>query len=314
MDPLQAVRTSTKRVALRARHVQINEAALERLAEGWSSDSSLMAFQPWSESSNHFVEQPVPTERTLQYVLVLDTLNFCFWPCQWEYEQLAKALSDVLAQNAAAFSADSLARLTEDELSRWLAGSNLPLMSERTRLLNEVGVNLNVFFEGSIANLVRQAKGKASELVRLILAYFPGFRDTAIHCGEQVFFYKRAQIFVGDVWGAFSKQGLGQFGDMEEITMFADYRVPQILRACSVLEYAPELAEHVDSKKELAWGSAEEVEIRAATVYVTELLREALQRKGVSILSVELDWLLWQKGELEKDSIAPHHRILSVYY
>jgi hypothetical protein len=40
-----------------------------------------------------------------------------------------------------------------------------------------------------------------------------------------VFFYKRAQIFVGDVHGALGGQGLGEFTDMEHLTMFADYRV-----------------------------------------------------------------------------------------
>ncbi len=43
----------------------------------------------------------------------------------------------------------------------------------------------------------------------------------------QVFFYKRAQIFVGDVYGAFQGKGLGAFRDMELITMFADYRVSE---------------------------------------------------------------------------------------
>jgi hypothetical protein len=43
-------------------------------------------------------------------------------------------------------------------------------------------------------------------------------------CGPhavQVFFYKRAQIFVGDLYGAFGGQGLGQLHDIDQITMFA---------------------------------------------------------------------------------------------
>jgi hypothetical protein len=43
-------------------------------------------------------------------------------------------------------------------------------------------------------------------------------------CLLQVFLYKRAQIFVGDVFGAFNGQGLGQFDDIDKLTMFADYR------------------------------------------------------------------------------------------
>ena len=42
--------------------------------------------------------------------------------------------------------------------------------------------------------MVRAAHGSASELVRLLTAHFPGFRDQAIYNGRQAFFYKRAQV------------------------------------------------------------------------------------------------------------------------
>jgi hypothetical protein len=61
----------------------------------------------------------------------------------------------------------------------------------------------------------------------------------------QVFLYKRAQIFVGDVYGAFRGQGLGRFDDVSSLTMFADYRVPVVLRVMGVLDYSPELEAQV---------------------------------------------------------------------
>jgi hypothetical protein len=36
--------------------------------------------------------------------------------------------------------------------------------------------------------------------------------------------YKRAQILVADIWACFEGQGYGEFNDIDEITMFADYR------------------------------------------------------------------------------------------
>ncbi len=45
--------------------------------------------------------------------------------------------------------------------------------------------------------------------------------------GRQVFLYKRAQIFVGDVYGAYGGKGLGAFWDVDQLTMFADYRCVQ---------------------------------------------------------------------------------------
>lgn len=82
----------------------------------------------------------------------------------------------------------------------------------------------------------------------------PGFRDHSIYKGKQVFLYKRAQILVGDLWGAFKGQGLGTFTDIESITMFADYLVPAVLREWGVLRYTEELSRKVDSQTELVPG------------------------------------------------------------
>lgn len=86
-------------------------------------------------------------------------------------------------------------------------------------------------------------------------------------------------------------------------TCDADYRVPVVLRELGVLGYAPALAEAVDSRRELAAGSQEEVEIRAATVEAVERLRRAMQARlaadegqaelGKRLNSVLLDWALW---------------------
>ena len=44
--------------------------------------------------------------------------------------------------------------------------------------------------------------------------------------------------------------------------MFADYRVPQILRHVRILRYSAALSETVDSLKVVPFGSDEETEIR----------------------------------------------------
>lgn len=100
-------------------------------------------------------------------------------------------------------------------------------------------------FGGRASNLVHAARQSAVELVSLLAGNFPGFRDHAIYRGQQVFFYKRAQIFAADIYGAFDGRGLGKFKDIAELTMFADYRVPVVLRKLGVLRYSRELAEMV---------------------------------------------------------------------
>ena len=74
----------------------------------------------------------------MQYVFVLDALNFCFWPLEgYEYEPLANSLKLTLEDDAAAFSAENLERLTAETLSEWLlVGSLHALLSLSTSTHN----------------------------------------------------------------------------------------------------------------------------------------------------------------------------------
>lgn len=62
-----------------------------------------------------------------------------------------------------------------------------------------------------------------------------------------MFFYKRAQILVADLIGAFQDYNTEQtFTNAEQLTMFADYRVPQILRELNILRYSDRLSQLID--------------------------------------------------------------------
>ena len=65
--------------------------------------------------------------------------------------------------------------------------------------MREIGEGLERAFTVPVVELIRAAEGSAAQLVDLVVRYFPGFRDTSVYRGRQVFFYKRAQIFVGDL-------------------------------------------------------------------------------------------------------------------
>jgi hypothetical protein len=101
---------------------------------------------------------------------------------------------------------------------------------------------------------------------------------------------------------------------MERLTMFADYRVPQLLRHVDILTYTDTLAAAVDSKTPVPFGSDAETEIRAATVVAVDEIQQGLRARGVDVLVVEVDWMLWNRGERDLQSMAPHHRTLTIYY
>ena len=260
----------------------------------------------------------------------MDSLNFCFWPTEgFEYEHLALGLKAVLEQDPTAFDAEKLIALTVETLLSWFPGWSLPNPQERVLRLRELGQALQDNFEGLAEKLVERSQRSAPKLVQLILQYLPGFRDTSIYQGRLIHFYKRAQILVGDIWAAYGireknikgagekvqEQSIYQFHDMQALTMFADYRVPQILRNLGIFVYTDELAAAIDAREEIRCGSEEEIEIRACTIVAVEMLHRALHRRGVTdVIEIEIDWLLWQQGERAKDDIAPHHRTLTIYY
>ena len=69
-----------------------------------------------------------------------------------------------------------------------------------------------------------------------------------IYKGRQIHFYKRAQILIGDIYGRYSGEGLGEFKDIHELTMYPDYRVPQVLQADGVFEYSEALWNKIKNK------------------------------------------------------------------
>lgn len=310
MNPLHAVRETTAWVVAQAQHVSVNPEAVAREADVLVRTLNEEAYRQWDTVHHYTDTGPLMA----QYLLVLDALNFCFWPDPtWSYNALALALKRVLEADREAFHAQRLAELSPETLRLWL-GRDLPLMEERVRLVREVGEGLLEHFDGHAANLLRLAQNSAARLVELVTATFPGFRDHAVYRGRQIFFYKRAQIFAGDLWGAYGGSGLGAFYDIGDLTTFPDYRVPQLLRGLGILRYAPDLARRIDEGEEVLPGSEEEIEIRAATVQAVELLRNALAERGRRLLSVELDWYLWRRGEAMQATLPPHHRTLTIYY
>lgn len=61
--------------------------------------------------------------------------------------------------------------------------------------------------------------------------------------GTKISFYKRAQILVADFWGMMEARGEGSITNIDWLTMFADYRVPQALVYLGVLRYSDSLSQ-----------------------------------------------------------------------
>ncbi|GAB2231785.1 hypothetical protein Droror1_Dr00010797 [Drosera rotundifolia] len=306
---MEEVRRSCAWVAAHSSHVFVDSAGIEKVVEGM--EGSIPKVE-WDFEGIHFFDGgPL----TVQYLLVVDAINFCFWPDEeLSYDHLASRLKKALKRDNSVLDADRLQKYTGPDLRELLEWPRpLPLEDERARLLNEVGNVLERSFDGKASNLVESSSKSAAKLVALLTSHFPGFRDHSIYKGHQVFLYKRAQIFVADIWGAFKGQSYGEFSDIGSITMFADYIVPAVLRSLGILKYSSSLDDIIESNHELSSGSEEEVELRACCIYAVEKMRDLIRAKtGKQVLSVELDLWLWCFGV--QCPALKHHKTLSIYY
>ena len=317
-DPL-GVRASAEHVVQQARSVSINTDALAALSLQFERQ---LRVPEWNRRY-HFGDG---TPRTANYILLLDALNFSFWgEPHWTIEYdgttldgywaLAAGLKRAIEAGIDLTAAEQLATLDAAELGRILSGTGtIPMLEERAYNAREVGQVLSREFGGQCAHLVEAAQFDARHLVALIAMHFSSFRDEFDYHGERVRFYKRAQIAAADLYGAFAGAQWGGLANLDALTCFADYKLPQILRRFGALKYAPDLAERVDRKVEIPSGSDEEIEIRAATIAAVERLRSLLAERGHALNSVQIDWALWDAAQGAPPDGKPYHRTRTIYY
>ncbi|MBX5450529.1 queuosine 5'-phosphate N-glycosylase/hydrolase [Thermogemmatispora sp.] len=339
-DPL-GVLSSTRRVVEEGEHVWINHEQLQALSERWpeligsalgpgagaAPVLSTTSVLPAGYERYHFFDG---SERSVNWILLLDALNFCFWPekgqPRWSityqgehlsgYWAEAAALTRAVAEGRPVWDATYLRDMSREELAlifRSEDGVEIPLFEERLANVHEVGRVLLERFNGQFSQAIAQAGGSAVRLVQLLAEAFPSFRDVALYRQREVRFLKRAQICVADLHALFRGQSWGAFSDLEQLTIFADYKLPQVLRHFGVLEYHPSLAEQIDQQEPIPAGSEEEIEIRATTVWACELLRQALVARGLSLKAIEIDQQLWLLSQ-RLPNMRPYHRTRTIYY
>ncbi len=318
-DPL-GVLSTTLSVVEQASSVRIEPPKFPGVAE--SLRSSPPATPEWRAPPHWWSDDPA---LTTMYVLVLDALNFCFWgEPRWTvtttaeeingYFALAAALTKSIERGDPLLDASWLSSVSTEMLRVVLDGNNLlPLLDERAANLRELGAAIQTDLAGNPLQLITDAQGDATGIADRVIRICPSFNDVANFDGQEVRFFKRAQILASDLAGALGPSSPYAITGLEKLTAFADYKVPQVLRELGLLSYAPRLAGKIDHQIEISPGSREEMEIRAATIWAVESLRLELANQGASYDAYEIDWLLWNIGQ-SLESPRPYHRTRTIYY
>jgi len=316
---LEQVRAGCKTVAERAAHIRINDDLIPSYALSMLDAKPSV---PEHDPTTHYLDHG---DDTAAFFLTLDSINFGsgYFPHMKKrpslsgYFTVAGCLNDHFRENGP-LSASELSRLTvedcfrifeQDPQNRPIAG----LMRLFARALNDLGSYVQANFDGRFAALIKAAGASAERLIQLLIQ-MPYFCDVELYDAVKVPFYKRAQLAAADLSLAFEGRGLGRFDDLQNLTIFADNLVPHVLRVDHILVYPEMLIQHIESGKLIPAGSAAEIEIRACALHTVEQLKAALNASGHAITSMELDFLLWNRGQQPAYKSIPRHRTRSVFY
>ncbi|MFH1417375.1 MAG: queuosine salvage family protein [Planctomycetota bacterium] len=310
---------SIRAVVEQARHCSIDDAAIE----AWASEVAPAELEPSAHELLGFL--PGSQDSLANLVLLIDSLNFCFWSAnpiriEWRgkrYERFnAMFISIMLAAKYEPrwCDAEFWVSVPGDELREVLGGKGeLLLMDEREGIVRETGRVLLERFDGQFMNAIESVNWRAWPLAVLLMTNFDSFRDVSSYRYKPVYFLKRAQICALDTSIAFQTHGHQPLKGLDELTAFADYRVPQALRHLGIVNMTAESAQAIDSGQEWPRDSEEEIEIRAATIEAVDRMKEALRRAGKAGAAWRVDWYLWVLSH-HKDVAVNHHRTRTVYY
>ncbi|MCL4437680.1 queuosine salvage family protein [Patescibacteria group bacterium] len=300
--------------------VKINHEKVAEFSKNFNPDKTDHWLNAAPFNFSHFSD-----ENKLHFLFVFNALSFSYWgEPKWTVEYKDKkhdgawgmilALGRGIEEGAALTNFEFCSKLSKEEFSHVLRGNiEIPLLEERWKILREIGLNMTAKFGGKAKNLITEANGDAQKLLELIVQNFPSFLDAATYKGKEVYFYKRAQLLVADIFQIFGGKNFGALENMDQITACADYKLPLILRNLGILEYAPALAEKIDNKTEIQKGSAEETEIRASTIWAVEFIKEEVKKRSPQIMSFQINDDLWLATQGNNNG-KPYHRTRTTAY
>lgn len=321
-DPLNTLK-ACKEVAVPAKFVSINEDSLDPLAKKIIDTTD--RYKKWSSGlAERIITGNLRDD--IQFILIENAVNFCFWPDKdkpkWQvpwpkgnivsgWNGLRACFERALAEKVPILNAEYLSSISEKNAQNFFrgTGAEIPLLKERAENLQETGMVLLEKFDGQFLNVVEESNFDAINLVELLTDNFSSFRDISYLDEKEIPFLKRAQITPNDIVYVLKDKNK-KLERLDELTAFADYKLPQVLRMFGIIEYAQELAQKIDALVEIPHDIREEIEIRAATVWAIELLRQKIGNLSANVID-NIIWLLSQEIQAES---KPYHRTRTIYY
>lgn len=324
-DPFNIL-ASTKEVMDNAKHVSLNRGAVEQ-----NSKRIGEYLKEHHDFPDHGHRLTGNFETDVQLIFFESMMGFCFWSLpgqpKWAIEMPDGEKVDGWYGVCAAFQrahnegvpvtdAKFISHAGKKEVQNIFhsaTSAQIPLVDERVRILNENAAILQKHFDGKATNFITATGRDAIKLFEMLIKYFPSYRDVAKYNGREVIFLKIAHLLALDLEYRLTTQSRRPFlKNFDKLCVFADYKLPQLLRHFGILEYDESLSQMVDSFEVIPAGSPEEIEIRSGAIWGVELLRQLLPSYSAAQVG-HVIWLMSQDQKLQSQ-IKPYHRTYSTFY
>lgn len=309
MNLIEQLNYSYKHVCDNSKNVKINESKIDEMINQIRNSS----VAHWLDS-NPFSLMDMDVESIINFLFIYHAIgDYCFWgDPKWEIQTNLGTMDGsyaIMYLILNRFKSNNHFEMSYDEFKELLKGNVvIPLLEDRYHDL----VEMNNFLKKSGKSFYEQIKdlNVDSQLFEFIVSNLDYFKDVSIYDGEEILFYKRAQLLTSDILHVREKKEKIEV-DYSHLIGCADYKIPQVLRCYGMLEFSDSLAYKVDNKVELEEGFVEEVEIRANTLKVINHIYEKLDRKYPRM---DINDFIWLLGQDKSKMTKTYHRTLTKHY
>jgi hypothetical protein len=309
---------SVKFVADNSEYVKINSKKVNEFLEKFQLGETVH----WLHHSPFYLSK-LSLDQQVNFILLMSAISFSYWGTpKWSIEYKNKkqdgaygmlaALGRAVENGYPILNPKYLSEISEEDFEKILQGNvQIPLFYERLNFAREIGDVLIKKFNGDFYNAIMKADENV-DLLSLIVDNFSNFADESYYKNTEIHFYKRAQLLTADILQIIPKTEY-RMKQFSHLTACADYKLAQVLREYGLLEYSDSLARRIDQKIEIEKGSEEEVEIRASTIWVIELIKEKIRKQIENIDSMTIDEHIWLLSQ-NNSGMKPYHLTRTTAY
>ncbi|XP_076283110.1 queuosine 5'-phosphate N-glycosylase/hydrolase isoform X2 [Lasioglossum baleicum] len=192
-------RESAKLIARMSKNVFIEDEGVKNLActilEGLKNNKISV-----NNFSQHEYHPSMDDPRAVDWIFVLDTLNYSFWrendSSKWwtvngqsGYFALCSAIKRAIDEGIPIIDPKYYSRITRSDAEKIFRGDNqnccIPLLDERLKSLREAGKILLGKYQGTFAECIKSCSCSAEQLMKLVVNEFESYQDEADYEGHR---------------------------------------------------------------------------------------------------------------------------------